>query len=147
MDDLIAFLKARLDERERLGRLMAEAVWPTEIGVVPRTDTGTRPEGTPAGCVGVAELAPKRWSRVWDEGQTDHGWTLHESAAVVWSPTLAKEILADVEAKRRVLEIHGSGSDPCDAHDASMRTIPCDTLFLLALPYSDHRDYRDEWKP
>jgi hypothetical protein len=26
-------------------------------------------------------------------------------------------------------------------------SYPCDTLKLLALPYADHPDYRDEWRP
>lgn len=55
-------------------------------------------------------------------------------------------VLAEVDAKRRIIDIHGSGADPCDAHDASMRTIPCDTLLLLTLPYAEHPDYQAEWR-
>ncbi|GHE33363.1 hypothetical protein GCM10017673_40380 [Streptosporangium violaceochromogenes] len=67
------------------------------------------------------------------------------------SPTVVEisgdRLLAEVEAKRRILAEHGPGSDPCDAHDAEFRTIPCTTLLLLALPYANHRDYREEWRP
>lgn len=57
--------------------------------------------------------------------------------------------LAECEAKRRIVADHRAdiGADPCDAHDASFRTIDCDTLRLLALPHVDHPDYREEWRP
>ncbi len=50
-------------------------------------------------------------------------------------------VLREVEAKRKILDIHDMRHDPCDAHDASLRSIPCDTLFALASVYSDHPDY------
>lgn len=58
---------------------------------------------------------------------------------VRWDPARA---LREVEAKRRILERH----NPCDDWsygDAST----CPELCLLALPYADHRDYCQEWKP
>ena len=55
--------------------------------------------------------------------------------------------LAEVDAKRRILDIHATGSDPCDAHDASLRSIPCDTVLLLAAPFADRPGYREEWRP
>lgn len=61
-----------------------------------------------------------------------------------WNP---RRVLAEVEAKRRIVILHGSGSDPCDAHDASYLSIPCDTLLLLAVPYAGHPDYRPAWRP
>lgn len=56
-------------------------------------------------------------------------------------------VLAECEAKRRIVEEHRPGSDVCDAHDASFKTVDCDTLLFLALPYADHPDHRQEWKP
>jgi hypothetical protein len=55
-------------------------------------------------------------------------------------------VLAEVEAKRRIIDAHHP-VDPCDAHDASFETISCDTLLLLALPYADHSDYDEAWRP
>ena len=60
-----------------------------------------------------------------------------------WHPA---RILAECDAKRRIVAEHAP-IDPCDAHDASFETMPCDTLRFLALPYADHPDYRDEWRP
>ena len=64
-----------------------------------------------------------------------------------------RRILADSEAKRRIVEHHrepmvwiGPGPDdflPGDYHTPSDHH----TLRLLALPYADHPDYREEWKP
>ncbi len=56
-------------------------------------------------------------------------------------------VLADVAAKRRIMDLHAIGHDPCDAHDASFESIPCDTMRLLALPYAEHESYRPEWAP
>lgn len=57
-------------------------------------------------------------------------------------------VLAECKAKRRIVELHqaedGQHPDFC-GHD--LRELPCPTLCLLALPYADHPDYRDEWRP
>ena len=46
--------------------------------------------------------------------------------------------LAECAAKRRIVEWH-QPDDVCD--DA------CHTLRLLALPYADHPDYDESWRP
>jgi hypothetical protein len=56
-------------------------------------------------------------------------------------------VLREVEAKHLTMEEHDPAHDPCDAHDGNFETIPCPTLCLLALPYVDHSDYREEWRP
>jgi hypothetical protein len=70
---------------------------------------------------------------------------------VRWNPA---RVLAEVEAKRRILDEHY----PVDTGDriscASCGEIhccpepwPCLTACLLALPYADRPGYRPEWKP
>ena len=68
-------------------------------------------------------------------------------------------VLAECEAKRRIVELHGV-DDPtgrlypgaplacrvCD-HDGSDRVYPCDTLRTLAAVYADHPDYGESWRP
>jgi len=64
-----------------------------------------------------------------------------------WDPA---RVLAECDAKRRIIGVHGLNEfnvDPCDAHDDTFASVPCDTVRLLALPYADHPDYRDEWRP
>ena len=73
-------------------------------------------------------------------------------------------VLREVEAKRRILNLHREGGrltgegygehgfawcETCgsgEPHEYPTKW-PCSTLKLLALPYADHPDYRDEWKP
>jgi hypothetical protein len=74
----------------------------------------------------------------------------------------AKRVLAECESKRRIVRVHGPRDGECDVCNrgwwdedddgteryASMpEAYPCLTLRALALPYADHPDYRDEWKP
>lgn len=71
---------------------------------------------------------------------------LHENARPVLAD-VASQLQRDADAKRRILDEHAPGRDPCDAHDASFETIPCDTVKLLALPYADHPDFKESWRP
>jgi hypothetical protein len=78
-----------------------------------------------------------------------------------WTPT---QVLADAEAKRRIVELHGwmgpvmAGApvdDPkwcitCADHTVSGSPPldwPCLTLRLLAVPYADRPGYDERWKP
>jgi hypothetical protein len=67
-------------------------------------------------------------------------------------------VLAECEAKRRIVGIHHPGKyrpDECQvcfdpttaAGDYDFEYLPCSTLRALALPYTDHPDYQDEWRP
>lgn len=81
-----------------------------------------------------------------------HGHPIYEPRAFV---------LADVEAKRRIVELHQprgvQGGPPyrwacavCDHSPVpwdSTTIWPCRTVRLLALPYAGHAQYRDEWRP
>jgi hypothetical protein len=66
-----------------------------------------------------------------------------------------ERMAVECEAKRRIVEAHrweefddGDGSVPyyTDCDDCR-QSPPCRTLRLLALPYADHPDYREEWRP
>ncbi|MER7126764.1 DUF6221 family protein [Micrococcus luteus] len=77
-------------------------------------------------------------------------------------------LLADAEAKRRIVDMHANDGGDCSTcgrssreenpgaylrDEAEMMEVwrpapwPCDTLRLLALPYASHPDYRQEWRP
>ena len=49
----------------------------------------------------------------------------------------ANRVLADCEAKRRIVEV-------ATAH-GTLQSI--EILSLLALPYADHPDYQEDWRP
>jgi hypothetical protein len=62
-----------------------------------------------------------------------------------------RRVLAECEAKRRIVEMHWD-TDPscarCANPDDEMTNEPwpCQTLRLLALPYADHPDFQPEWR-
>lgn len=121
MSDLVEFLKARLDEDER----MATAA----RGVVPLP-------GRPAD--------GKARARVFATHMRD----MYLNA---FTPSRA---LVEIEAKRRIIGEHrDDGYGNCygcgmNAYEDMCSGIDdCPTLCALALPYADHRDYRDEWRP
>ena len=73
-----------------------------------------------------------------------------------WNPA---RVLAECEAKRRIVEAHPDGHEPGEAvpfcstcepegpWNPATHRYQCPTLRLLALPYADHPDYREEWRP
>jgi hypothetical protein len=87
----------------------------------------------------------------WATGSRDEGqpiaWKRH---VWNWSPM---RVLDECDAKRRIVEEHaGGGGSICSVCADGMwnlerASLPCQTLRLLALPYADHPDYREEWKP
>lgn len=53
-------------------------------------------------------------------------------------------VLAECEAKRRIVEVHAHNARWDDTNVGDWARA---TLELLALPYADHPDYREEWRP
>jgi hypothetical protein len=118
----------------------------------------------------VARSAPDRDPRYADSSVAYLAWDVanEPTGEVALSKT---RVLAECEAKRHIVELHGHGDAECWemhrgvygpgwpegsyavegeswAHPASeYREGPCDTLKMLALPYADHPDYLEEWRP
>ena len=109
--------------------------------------------------VGVSDPTyAKEWIRVWRNGATDHGWALGDCIEV-WGGTTATKILAECEAKRRIVELHRTetirvGSDEqrreyracgiCRSvqfYEQYPEPGDCRTMRLVALPDADHPDY------
>lgn len=76
------------------------------------------------------------------------------------------KLKADVEAKRRLVDLHlpeplsewarktydfptkcAGESWECYGDGEDIVQWPCDHLKLLALPYAEHPDYQEAWKP
>jgi hypothetical protein len=61
-------------------------------------------------------------------------------------------MLREVEAKRRIVGWHDSSRDDTTPWGRPVQIcfcghdLPCSTLRLMALPYDDHEDYREEWR-
>lgn len=111
MDDLIAFLRARLDEDERTARAVSPCYPPDDPLAI------------------TEDLAH----------------------ATRWGPA---RVLAEVEAKRRMVDLHqpamdGGGRTSCSSCgelNCCSEPWPCPTARLLALPYAEGPDYRPEWR-
>ena len=136
--DLVEFLLARIAEDESVAQEASPGPW--------RVDNERYAEYV-SDKDGLAVISGGRWG---DEASvfTDTDDALH---LVRWHPA---RVLAECEAKRRIVgEHHRSGvSCPtCSLGDEDGEVVywrdPCPTLRLLALPYADHPDYRQEWRP
>ncbi|MGQ4514236.1 DUF6221 family protein [Streptomyces sp. DW26H14] len=144
MDDLLAFLRARLDEDEATARAASDGPWTTWTGPIRTWMT----KGNLCHTV-----------MTWDH-PTGHAPIMTESwmdsrHIAEWHPA---RVLAEVEAKRRILECHepwtASNGDiicgRCGREHIDGRPgghFPCQTLRLLTLPDASHPDYREEWRP
>lgn len=155
MSELLAFIRARLDEDEQAALAAAQKS--------NRAWRYTVIEGEPDGY--SLDLSDERVLIVdW----TDEDELLPSEAAHIARHDPAR-VLREVEAKRKIIDehfgfLHPSGNpdracrrcsdrrtddDPL-VHDDRWLTLepaPCPTLRLLALPYADSPDYREEWKP
>lgn len=130
MDDLIAFLRARYDEREQAANA---ATW--------HEDAGTwRAELSP---YGYGKSPGPRWyvidsmddgvvSNVDPQASEDEGVAQH---IALNDPAF---VVADVAAKRRIIGWADSPALP----DIERYYV----LHALAMPYADHPDYREEWR-
>jgi hypothetical protein len=135
VDDLVQFLRARLDEDEQAARALVDDRRPGRTERWEFCDDGA-----------IRDTGAHRSLRV--------KFTWPQEAAHIARHDPAR-VLAEVEAKRRILvdvlptmqadEIRiagewGVGSEP-------VREASDDLLSLLALPYASHPDYREEWRP
>jgi hypothetical protein len=65
-----------------------------------------------------------------------------------------RRVLAECEAKRAIIDLHPrcrpDSPDThcvCECEWSGCSEGECQTLRALALPYADHPDYLDEWRP
>lgn len=82
-------------------------------------------------------------------------WGIRSNMASSQVHVPADRMLSDLEAKWLVVELHdgehvcpsgiGEGCTDFGGRDEWSRTCP--TLAALAIPYSSHPDYREEWRP
>ena len=133
MNDLIEFLRARLDEDERVARAAVErgmSVW----------------EAHEQGRVAMVSL-PDGDALIYDEGSPNDDQARHIAR---WDPA---RVLAEVQAKRRIVDEvapemetiewvrdqeFAASSDPTEYQSRKL-------LGLLATSYADHPDYDPAW--
>lgn len=136
MDDLIAFVHARLDEDEQVARDASPGPW--------------RPNAEHDEVLAVDDITVA-------DGFALSGHQLRTTVDHIarWDPA---RVLAEVEAKRRILAEVVDDANGLDisvdldrrvgTRDETAEPYLGDQLAkLLALPYVGHPDYREEWRP
>ncbi|MEU3161810.1 DUF6221 family protein [Streptomyces griseoincarnatus] len=148
MDDLVQWLRAQLDEDERMARAAGGEAWQWEHGYGDMCNDRTCPYG---------ELAT-------DEAviMQVHGFDVRQDDRQVADHIAAHDparVLSEIDAKRRLVDLHtkdeyydgcvicDNGNNSCGCMSGWHWTYPCDTLKILALPYADRPGYREEWRP
>jgi hypothetical protein len=147
VNDLVEWLQARFDEVERVARAATAGPWrynPKKAWHLP-ADLPTRRNGEEfvgAGpldaTIGVAATGP-----------ADHPQSMADAQFIaLWDPA---RVLAEVDAKRRLLAEHPCGDDGFCGDGIGLVGCkwawPCPTVRLIALPDADQPGYRDEWRP
>lgn len=157
MDDLIAFLNARLDDDYQVARLATPGPWrfgdwSATYGtveqartVIERSPDHGRFPAVRRGDV-EADLVLQLEDLEYDEAQQ-----LNAAHILRQHPT---RVLADVAAKRLIIEEWEAARTKhqvADVYPERTPTVPMGVLAwvmkALATAYADHPDYREEWRP
>lgn len=140
MDDLVVFLRARLAEDEQVARGVSTGPNVPEKWTAAKYREGVRPWRIDGQCSLVVEAVC---------GPDAAHIARHDPARV----------LAEVEAKRRVIDRYEAGVALLKAWTAADELLSALTvqnaentglewaLRLLALPFRNHPDYKPEWAP
>jgi len=151
VDELVAFLRERLGEDERVARACLAGPWMTgtQAGFreSDRVDIGRIIYGRTWAAHGD-EVRPEfdKWGQV---ANLEMAWKHEEHLAHIARHDPAR-VLREVEAKRKLVDIHGSGNHDCPGAWVGYcddPDEPCPTLRLLVSVYATHPDYRPEWQP
>lgn len=127
MSDLAEFLKARLDEDERVAKRAYGRSWDADDVV----EDGA----------------------IWVLSEDMHLGQMEPASA----PHIARHdparVLAEIEAKRQLLKSHRDYEGVCPRcfdwqnKPVQREVFPCEVVRLLALPYAAHPDYDEAWRP
>lgn len=105
------------------------------------------------------ELAEFLLARVGEDeavARAARGSGVHDDRPVVkeWIGLANPErMLVWSDARRRIVALHRTATSATAAADSAAmcggcgHPEPCPTLRLMALPFADHPDYREDWRP
>jgi hypothetical protein len=132
-DDLVQFLRARLDEDESTARAA----------------DGDKIEATPL-YEGVAYLTLRgdhkdRYTGELPATLADHA-ARHDPARVLAEVDGKRQILRALESAEVALRNTEPGKEPCELMTGATNSLRA-VARMLAAAYADHPDYRDEWRP
>lgn len=145
-DSIVEFLRARLNEDAQHARNATRGAWDTDH-VRTRGEMAVLSEwGSVVAAYAGSETGTWATPEPMDRGDAEH--------IARWNP---KRVMAEVEAKRKLLDRHDRIGTRWVGHPRADReerycmgcdeVWPCETVRLLALPYSQHLNYREEWRP
>ncbi|MGW4648062.1 DUF6221 family protein [Kitasatospora sp. NPDC004289] len=143
-DDLVAFLRARLDEDHLTAHTAEGAEWTIEDAKKTR-DIELHKNPRAIG-FGVWVVTGENGS----DGIAETTDTAHARHIARWDPASA---LAEVDAKRRILAEYehwarrNAGPSLPDGVDGGQEYGLEHAIRCLALPYAHHPDYRTDWAP
>lgn len=149
MSDLVEFLKARLDEDEQA----AQAATPSPWRIDPRNPNVIL-EPTPIDSVGMA--GERQHNIFTGQVSSRFGQAKLDVAHIVRHDPA--RVLAEVAAKRRIIEALGIAERNVakvrrtapDYRSVRVAEAESDAMLhavrLLAHPYADHPDYREDWE-
>lgn len=131
--DLVAFLRARLNEDEQAARAALDV---NVLAAMGRGKPAPRWVPSPEGDAGI-----------WDtEGipRVKFAWARERDHIVRHDPA---RVLAETAAKREVVRLAERAYDYHETFMNGFAAVVVVVLRLLAAPHADHPDYRPEWAP
>lgn len=165
-DDLVAFLRARLDEDERMARAAAEPERWAELNRQPRPQWYVQLWADPDRTAVIADPESSAFPVVVSiEGMDEDDAQNRVEHIARHDPA---RVLQDVKAKRQIVDIYAAALEErttvrsrmreavdkefwrLHQHESSLierARILTPTVHALATVYADHPDYRPEWRP
>lgn len=144
MSDLAEWLLACLNEDRNVGLRS----WASECIYLVEVDSAHGPGWMEASCNYCDDWRTSGLESVCEEYGYEHAMTHPPQARYTGSGGWT---VIDAEAKRRIIELHRADVDVCvpanPDDDAAFYAPWCPTLQALALPYADHPDYDESWRP
>jgi hypothetical protein len=128
-EGLVEFLLVRIAEEEG----------PARQWLAPEPDS----MGDPAGWQDWHDARAKSWHTA------DCGWKVGEGLAEDCFCGVPARVLVDCETRRRIVSEYRETRDeaPMGArYDGQLEALER-VIELLALPYADHPDYQEQWRP
>jgi hypothetical protein len=157
MVDLAQWLTAQLDEDEQKARAATPGPWWHNPGKQWLGPEAFEKYDLRQGEEFVGYGGPHPFTgAVASTGPASHMQGMKDAAFIAaWDPA---RVLREIDAKRRIMECHepwtASNGDTicgrCGREHIDGRPgahFPCQTLRLLAAPYSDRPGFREEWSP
>lgn len=138
MDDLIAFLRARLDEDEQTARSTTAGPWTVKPVMYGSPDDGW---GEPTAFEVVSEERDVVMHQLHEGGGIDH---LDDAIHIARHDPA--RVLREVEAKRVVLQQRERLEAICSDDWTGLDAVE-EILKAFAAAYCDHPGYRDDWRP